>query len=774
MEAIRSRILRTIPLLVTICLVSIPAQAQYGGGTGEPNDPYQIATAEDLMLVGESPEDYDKHFILTADIDLDPNLPGCKVFAKAVIAPDTDPARDYFQGPSFTGVFCGGGKKILNFTYASTGIDYVGLFGYVRGKSAEIKDLGLIDANIDAVTGNQVGALVGRLQNGAISRCYANDCSVSGSDGVGGLVGWNGSKIWECWSSGKVTGNSLVGGLVGRQWGQIANCYCTASVEGSHVIGGLVGYNLTIVFACYSSGSVSGTTQVGGLIGLGGGGLSSYWDTQTSGVFSSGGGVGKRTALMQSATTFIGWGDKAVWTIDEGRDYPRLRWEDMPGEIITTASPFKSMLGNGTESEPYLICNAEQFLTIGQFPYEWDKHFRLTADIELSEYVDTQFNIIGAAYETPFTGVFDGNGFDIRNFSYSDTEKHFLGLFGYVDGPTAEIKNLGVIDPNINSGSGWYVGGLVGWTDRARITGCYVKGGSVTGGAKVGGLAGVSYCVWSKCHSSARVEGKHDVGGLIGSSAGEVCNCHSSGMTTGNESVGGLVGWNRGMISDCGSSGKVTGKMRTGGLVGYSENYEPLRYDERIMNSYSCCYVEGDSYVGGLLGYKGNGGRVTNSYSKGSVLGNDHVGGLVGYNDLDAEISKCYCTGKVTGIHSWVGGLVGENYWEFIYDPPYYSGYQGGTVRNCFWDKETTGQSSGCGSGEGGLYDVSGKTTAEMQTETTFLEADWDFTNVWGIGENQTYPYLRRYSAADINQDEIVSFSDLAILADNWLTDNTP
>ena len=73
-----------------VCLVGLPAQAKYSGGTGEPNDPYQIATAADLIALGETPDDYDKHFILTADIDLDPNLPGRKVFDKAVIAPDTN------------------------------------------------------------------------------------------------------------------------------------------------------------------------------------------------------------------------------------------------------------------------------------------------------------------------------------------------------------------------------------------------------------------------------------------------------------------------------------------------------------------------------------------------------------------------------------------------------------------------------------------------------------------------------------------------------------
>jgi hypothetical protein len=98
MVSVQSRpTLRTIPFLIAVCLLGLPVYAKYSGGTGEPNDPYQIATAADLITLGETPEDYDKHFILTADIDLDPNLPGRKVFDKAVIAPDTDPNDENSQ-----------------------------------------------------------------------------------------------------------------------------------------------------------------------------------------------------------------------------------------------------------------------------------------------------------------------------------------------------------------------------------------------------------------------------------------------------------------------------------------------------------------------------------------------------------------------------------------------------------------------------------------------------------------------------------------------------
>ena len=44
-----SQIMTTIILLITIFSLSLPAYAKYSGGTGEPDDPYQIATAEDLI-----------------------------------------------------------------------------------------------------------------------------------------------------------------------------------------------------------------------------------------------------------------------------------------------------------------------------------------------------------------------------------------------------------------------------------------------------------------------------------------------------------------------------------------------------------------------------------------------------------------------------------------------------------------------------------------------------------------------------------------------------
>jgi len=301
---------------------SMDAQAQrrYAGGTGEPNDPYQIATAAGLMALGETPEDYDKHFILCADIDLDPNLPGRKVFDRAVIAPDIDDLAGWLQGTPFTGVLDGKGHTISH--PVIVGDSYLGLFGWSRDE-AKVRNLGLVDVYLSA----------------------SGDC-------VGGVIGSNGGSVTQCFCTGAIRGEGWVGGLVGTNGGSVTECYSTGTVSGDQTVGGLVGGNSSGgvdgwdggIRNCYSTGAVDGNYDVGGLVGGGGGTVvACFWDTQTSGQTSSAGGTGKTTDQMQTAETFLdaGWdfmgetvnGPNDVWKIAEGLDYPRLWWEEHEGQV---------------------------------------------------------------------------------------------------------------------------------------------------------------------------------------------------------------------------------------------------------------------------------------------------------------------------------------------------------------------------------------------------------------------------------------------------------
>jgi hypothetical protein len=128
-------------------------------GDGTVENPYQIATAGQLDVLGADPTLWDKHFVLTADLDL-----VGRTYTTAVVAPDSNNATEGFQGTPFSGTFDGRGHAIRNLTIApilQIQYEYVGLFGMVA-QSGRIRDLNVLDADV-STTGNRivtVGVLV--------------------------------------------------------------------------------------------------------------------------------------------------------------------------------------------------------------------------------------------------------------------------------------------------------------------------------------------------------------------------------------------------------------------------------------------------------------------------------------------------------------------------------------------------------------------------------------------------------------------------------------
>ena len=170
------------------------------------------------------------------------------------------------------------------------------------------------------------------------------------------------------------------------------------------------------------------------------------------------------------------------------------------------------------------------------------------------------------------------------------------------------------------------------------------------------------------------------------------------------DAVGILVGFSMGSVSDSYASGAVSGDWSVGGLVGENTG--------TVKNCYSTGNVTGTGQVGGLVGVNGGlifSGTVRDSYATGSITGDEYVGGLVGKNE---------------------GSGAGVNF--------------RGTVRNSFWDVETSGQATSNGG--------TGKTTAEMHESATFTNAAWDIIAVaheetnpaytWNIVDGETYPFL--------------------------------
>ena len=208
----------------------------------------------------------------------------------------------------FKGDFDGNGHVISNL-YINRRNARQGLFGVAEGS---IKNLGIENADITATGYFQVGALLGMTMNAGqvgvvntkmeIENCYASDCSITGKDSVGGLVGESRSTefsmkdcytdvniyslgtysggllanvktytecmnpktvIENCFSTGEIQIDcAAAGGLIGALCGtsQINNCYSSVNITSSgECAGGFIGqaFDKSVITNCYATGNVN-------------------------------------------------------------------------------------------------------------------------------------------------------------------------------------------------------------------------------------------------------------------------------------------------------------------------------------------------------------------------------------------------------------------------------------------------------------------------------------------------------------------------------------
>jgi hypothetical protein len=121
-----------------------------------------------------------------------------------------------------------------------------GAQGLINTNGGTVKNLGLVDVNVSG-TGNNVGGVAG-TNDSLIQNCYVFG-SVSGTgNSVGGIAGNNSTTgaVNNCYTMANVTGTTGVGGIVGQNRGEVANCYATGMISatanaGTSIAGGIVG-----------------------------------------------------------------------------------------------------------------------------------------------------------------------------------------------------------------------------------------------------------------------------------------------------------------------------------------------------------------------------------------------------------------------------------------------------------------------------------------------------------------------------------------------------
>lgn len=308
---------------------------------------------------------------------------------------------------------------------------------------------------------------------------------------------------------------------------------------------------------------------------------------------------------------------------------------------VTVASSYES--GDGTESSPYVIANAEQFAYFAQqltTGVGVDAYYELTADLEMTS----------ANWKTipVFEGHFDGNGHTVI-YTLKDTiESNFsyYGLFGKVYGTLSNLKVSGDIQLSSTRMRQYvYIGGLCGYLG-GTVTHCdsdvEIRCGadSIVMRPKIGGLAGVldggvvEYSSYSgSVHWDAPAANNGDV--IAGGIVGEICD---------------------GAVRQCFNRGSLTVNCHTtayvGGIVGriYTWNTSVTTTIDNSYNmgSVSSACINNKAYAGGISGYldaffKGTGSSVSGCYSTGTLASStgdvSHLSPVVN----EFELKDNYC-----------------------------------------------------------------------------------------------------------------------------------
>jgi hypothetical protein len=198
--------------------------------------------------------------------------------------------------------------------------------------------------------------------------------------------------------------------------------------------------------------------------------------------------------------------------------------------------------------------------------------------------------------------------------------------------------------------------------------------------------------------------------------------------TAGAAYAGGLIGLaNSSTIDESYSSARVNGTNNVGGLIGNQSS-------SIITKSFATGLVTGSQWVGGFVGSNsGNDGVIEDAYAMGDVSGTNAVGGFTGF--FNGSLENVYAKGNVSCSDEGclAEGLAASNYVE------------DSAIISSYWDTQTSGQPA-AGAGVG-------KTTAEMQTQATFV--NWNFDTIWRLDgvKNLGYPYFAWWDGSDPTPD---------------------
>lgn len=306
-----------------------------------------------------------------------------------------------------------------------------------------------------------------------------------------------------------------------------------------------------------------------------------------------------------------------------------------------------STSNEGSEAEPYLIKSADEFMNISS-DVEETAYYKLVNDIDFTGY--TEFAPQCTTTTTGFKGVIDGNGYSLKNITYS-TALNYVGIIGFNLGTIKNLKIDGLNVTSTSSNSKYYAGGLVGY-NSGKIESC--------------SITGLTYNLTLTSGSSTEAY-YPNVGGLVGFNDQANTSC--------------VLEEGSGYISKSNVDGKITvtstSGLNIGGFVGNTIDSSLYKFEFDQCYSGIDLVVSSVKYglaIGGFIGKNRTIlSKTTNSYYDGTisisgVSTNSYdmmIGGFIGYT-APSTYSNCYSNAAITLTNEslcniYVGGFIAKS-----------------------------------------------------------------------------------------------------------------
>ena len=595
---------------------------------------------------------------------------------------------------------------------------------------------------------SNVGGLLGSKGGGEVSRNYT--ClAISGERNVGGLVGQFaiGSTDVAAFKA-KITSNVAANSVIKTHSAEFGRIYGTSDSNYSYVTVGELGSN--------TANRSLETTQV----------INNGFFQVITDDLKNGESILPSETYSKDTYQSLGWDFDSDWNLLDGSSYPYKKFQTAPPsletEFVSMATTVEGRSTNG--GTVYLVYNCQEALGIECEGEQWSATLE---PLQGGDVVTLYAEADGLVQSYPVTHIIrpQGTGTEedpYRLYTAYDLQGVYAGghykLMNNIDlaswiatnSPSEGWKPVGQngIETIHFDGNNYGIKGLWSYTTDTNngLFACLAEGSSISN-------------LSINVATGKKLQGGIVAGILTGYATNTIFeNCMVNGSVETSDYAGGLIGYAEGgSILQCCSKGNVTAtgsEGYAGGLVAYCST--------PISNSYSAANVDATECVAGLVGYSSS--TIDKCYAQGNITGAKYGAGLVAQlsGESAAITNSVALNGTITMtdeyasasrvLNSNINGCPDPDDSNLALKTTQLT-LNGKTEK--IYDDEWEGQ---------------GKTLDELFKAGTYKALGWDFTNIWGIMENETPPYLfYEIKQGDVNFDGQVDMTDAVCIVYYYL-----